>query len=132
MPARRFARSASLFALSLLAGCQSVAAPVAPARAEEFGALNAAESRYARDTGRAVYRGRPFQRTRGFVFADADRGFGLCLRSSLRDGRQDHTLLVLQRRIQGAVSQVEDDAQIVRTAAGVTICRDRSDWIDVR
>lgn len=105
---------------------------MAMAHASDFGVPNGAETRYVSDTGRAIYRGRPFQRTRGFVFADAQRGFALCLRAPMRNGGQDHTLLVLQRRIGGAVSQVEDDVQILRAGADVGLCRNRSDWVDAR
>ncbi|ALN73148.1 hypothetical protein M673_10485 [Aureimonas sp. AU20] len=132
MQASPLVRFAAVIALAALAGCQSSGGPVTVARASEFGAPNGAEARYARDTGRAIYRGRPFQRTQGFVFADPARGFALCLRAPMRDGRQDHTLLILQRRIEGAVSQVEDDVQIVRAAADVGLCRNRSDWVDAR
>lgn len=132
MPLASLSRPALFLALAFAGGCQSLTAPVRPALASEFGAPNAAERRYVSDTGRAIYRGRPFQRTQGFVFANTARGYALCLRAPMRDGRQDHTLLVLQRRIQGAISQVEDDAQIVRASADVGICRNRSDWIDAR
>ncbi len=90
------------------------------------------KARYIRDTGAAIYRRRPFERTSAFVFADPSRGFAVCLRAPMRDGRPDHTLLVLQRRIEGAVSQVEDDATILRASADVGPCRNRSDWVPAR
>ncbi len=112
-----------------LTGCRTDAAP-RPAPAAS--APNAAEVRYIRDTGSAIYRRQPFERTRAFVFADPARGFAVCLRGRLRDGRPDHTLLVLQRRIEGAVSQVEDDATILRASTDVGPCRNRSDWVPAR
>ncbi|WP_062014378.1 hypothetical protein [Aureimonas sp. AU4] len=114
--------------LTLGGGCASVAAP-APGSAGPT--PNAAELRYAAETGRAIYRRLPVEQTRGFVFAGDGRGYGLCVRA-VRNGRLDHTLLVLQRRIEGAVSQVEDDATILRSGAEVAPCRDRTDWAPVR
>jgi hypothetical protein len=112
-----------------LAGCRTDAAPLAVPVGP---APNPAEVRYIRDTGAAIYRRQGFERTRGFVFAEPGRGFAVCLRAPLRDGRLDHTLLILQRRIEGAVSQVEDDATILRAAADVGPCRNRSDWVPAR
>jgi len=109
-------------------GCASVAAPVA---APAGPAPNAGELRYAGETGRAIYRRLPVEQTRGFVFAGDGRGYGLCVRATL-NGRLDHTLLVLQRRIEGAVSQVEDDAAVLRSVADVAPCRNRTDWAPVR
>ncbi|WP_182085791.1 hypothetical protein [Aureimonas sp. ME7] len=113
---------------SLLAGCRTDAAPV-PASA---GAPNAAEVRYINETGRAIYRGRPFERSRGFVSAGFASGYAVCLRAPMQGGRFDHTLLILQRRIDGAVSQVEDDATILRAASDVGACRNRTDWVPAR
>ena len=94
---------------------------------------NAAEIRYVRETGAAVYRRAPtVERTRGFVFAGAASGYGICLRAPAKGGGFDHTLLVLQRRIVGSVSQVEDDAAILRRSADVTLCRDQADWVAAR
>jgi len=94
---------------------------------------NAAEIRYVRDTGAAVYRRAPIvERTRGFVFASAADGYGVCLRAPVKGGGFDHTLLVLQRRILGSVSQVEDDAAILRRSADVAPCRERADWVATR
>lgn len=121
----------ALFVLAsvVLAGCRTDAAPLAvPAGPSP----NPAEARYIRDTGAAIYRRQPFERTRAFLFADPARGFAVCLRGRLRDGRPDHTLLILQRRIEGAVSQVEDDATILRASADVGPCRNRSDWVPAR
>ncbi|RIY03625.1 hypothetical protein D3218_02440 [Aureimonas flava] len=112
-----------------LAGCRTDAAPLTAPAAP---APNAAETRYIGDTGAAIYRRQAFERTRGFVFADPARGYAVCLRAPMRDGRPDHTLLILQRRIDGAVSQVEDDATILRAAADVGPCRNRSDWVRAR
>ena len=100
--------------------------------ASSTNAPNALERNYFAETGRAIYRGRPFQRTRNFLFADASRGYAVCLRAAQRGGGFDHTLLILQRRISGAVSQVEDDAQILRASAEITACRARFDWVDAR
>ncbi|KTQ95160.1 hypothetical protein NS226_13350 [Aureimonas ureilytica] len=119
-------------ALGLTSGCQSVAAPSSSQDASSMEAPNALERQYLGETGHAVYRGRSFQRTRNFLFGDPSRGYAICLRSAKRGGGFDHTLLVLQRRISGAVSQVEDDVQILRAAADVGACRTRSDWVDAR
>jgi hypothetical protein len=128
MPDRlRFAFSLLIF-LALGSGCASVAAPPLNLGGP---APNAAELRYAAETGRAIYRRLPVEQTRGFVFAGDGRGYGLCVRA-VRNGRLDHTLLVLQRRIDGAVSQVEDDAAILRSGAEVAPCRNRTDWTPVR
>ncbi|WP_279479747.1 hypothetical protein [Aureimonas sp. SK2] len=118
-----------VLALVALGGCRTDAAPLAAAAGP---APNPAEVRYIRDTGAAIYRRQSFERTRAFVFADPSRGFAVCLRGRLRDGRPDHTLLILQRRIEGAVSQVEDDATILRASADVGPCRSRSDWVPAR
>ncbi|MBB3999182.1 hypothetical protein [Aureimonas pseudogalii] len=104
---------------------------VATAAAAEL--PNAAEIRYVRETGAAVYRRAPVvERTRGFVFASAADGYGMCLRAPAKDDGFDHTLLVLQRRIVGSVSQVEDDAAILRRSADVAPCRGRTDWVSAR
>lgn len=116
--------------LTISGGCASVAAPVASV-ASGGAVPNTAELRYAAETGRALYRRLAVEQTRGFVFAGDGQGYGLCVRA-VRDGRLDHTLLVLQRRIEGAVSQVEDDAAILRSASEVAPCRNRTDWMPVR
>ncbi|KQQ91375.1 hypothetical protein [Aureimonas sp. Leaf324] len=118
-----------VLASTVLGGCRTDAAPLTAVGAP---APNAAEIRYIRDTGSAIYRRQPFERTRGFVAGVAASGYAVCLRAPMRDGRLDHTLLILQRRIEGAVSQVEDDATILRASADVGPCRNRSDWVPAR
>ncbi|WP_294645177.1 hypothetical protein [uncultured Aureimonas sp.] len=118
-----------VLASTVLGGCRTDAAPLPTLSGP---APNAAEIRYIRETGSAIYRRQPFERTRGFVSGVAASGYAVCLRAPMRDGRLDHTLLILQRRIEGAVSQVEDDATILGASADVGPCRNRSDWVPAR
>ena len=51
-------------------------------------------------------------------------GYALCLRSG-----KAYALLVFQRRVfEPGISQVADDAAILRRDAETAICRRRSDW----
>jgi hypothetical protein len=82
------------------------------------------EIAYARDTARVVFKRRDAQRTRAFVSADPATGYALCLRAG-----KAYALLVFQRRVfEPGISQVADDAAILRRDAETAICRQRSDW----
>lgn len=88
-------------------------------------APSAVEITYARDTARVVFKRRDVERTRAFVSADPAEGYALCLRSG-----KAYALLVFQRRVfEPGISQVADDAAILRRDADTAICRRRTDWI---
>ena len=112
---------------------QAVAAP--PAGAPRLQLLPA-ERAYVADTASVIYRRRPADRTRDFIFAD-ERGFGLCLRSPVKGGGYDHTLLILQRRIaEDFIPQAADDVVVLRASADVSACKrplgSDNAWIKVR
>lgn len=82
------------------------------------------EITYARDTARLVFKRRDVERTRSFVSADPSEGYALCLRSG-----KAYALLVFQRRVfEPGISQVADDAAVLRRDADTAICKRRSDW----
>jgi hypothetical protein len=128
----------------LASGCTSGADPLAlvelpsapplpsfaPLRPGLPGGPTAAEDDYLDTTISAVFRRRPAERSRGFVSA-AD-GYAVCARA-FNGKAYDHALVVLQRRIvEGPVSQVEDDAVILRGRVDTRACRDGSlDWVPV-
>ena len=85
------------------------------------------EAAYARDTARVVFKRRDGERTTRFVSADPREGFALCLRAG-----DQLALLVFQRRVfEASISQAEDDAAILRSAADTAICRSARDWTRV-
>ncbi|KQT57435.1 MULTISPECIES: hypothetical protein [unclassified Aureimonas] len=139
--ARTLALGGALLSLASLSGCLYAtggirtfdmrvepvpAAYEAPAPLLALNALSpsAVEIAYARDTGRVVFRRRDVERTRAFVSADPSDGYALCLRSG-----KAYALLVFQRRVfEPGISQVADDAAILRRDADTAICRSRTDW----
>ena len=130
---RRSIRWAAPGAASLaLAGCLYAGAGIETASIQAAPRLlpdpdrpTATEIAYARDTAIVAFRRRDAERSEGFVAAEPETGFALCLRAG-----SDLALLVFQRRIfEDAVSQVADDAAILRSRRDTAICRGRTDWI---
>ncbi len=131
----------------LASGCTSGADPLAlvelpaspplpsfaPLRPTMPSGPTAAEDDYLDTTISAVFRRRAAERSRGFVSAAGVDGYAVCARSPAKGRGVDHALVVLQRRIvEGPVSQVEDDAVILRGSADTRPCRDGSlDWVPV-
>ncbi|KQT53242.1 hypothetical protein ASG43_18645 [Aureimonas sp. Leaf454] len=138
---RRCLAAAALLSAAFLPGClyatggvrtfeiRSEAMPAdfeAPAPVADLGAPGPSpvEITYAGDTARIVFKRRDVQRTRAFVTADPETGYALCLRSG-----KAYALLVFQRRVfEPGISQVADDAAILRRDSETAICRRRSDW----
>lgn len=140
--ARRLGLGCALLSLASLSGClyatggirtfdvrmeqraPAFAAP-APLLALDDLAPSAVEIAYARDTARVLFKRRAVERTRTFVSADPADGYGLCLRSG-----KAYALLVFQRRVfEPGISQVADDAAILRRDADTAICKRRADWV---
>ena len=93
---------------------------------------SAIEAAYIGDTASTLFRRRPSEQGDRFVMADPIAGFGACVRAEVPGG-YEYALIVLQRRIlEEAISQVDDDAIILRGPDDTAICRNpsaRFDWL---
>ena len=132
---RRPAVAAALALSAGLSGCVYATAdvrtfsiePLEVAEASEDLRPTPTEAAYARDTARVVFKRRDGERSTRFVSADPREGYALCLRAD-----RQYALLVFQRRVfAAAISQAEDDASILRSAADTAVCRGVADWTRV-
>ncbi|KAA0970750.1 hypothetical protein FPY71_09735 [Aureimonas fodinaquatilis] len=111
----RFCQISLALAL-MLSGCASTSEPEL--------ALTPAEHNYVMQTGRSLFRGKPIERARGFLFTGGS-GYAVCVRAPATGSQPaDYALLVLQRRVtDDYIPQAADDVVILRSATETLPCR---------